>query len=147
MSEKGESPRDEDSAPDSESAPAPETQALEALQNLLGNGAGLARDYLDLLAIEGRLAGRSLVLMLALSLVLALLLVSAWLFFGLAASAWLIEQQWLSVWQAMLSAALAHALMAWLAWLAVRRLSNNLGFGAFRKALARTDPAAEAGES
>lgn len=114
-----------------------EKQALAALRELLGTGADLAGDYLELLAVEGRLAGRSLVLMLALAIALALLLVATWLFLGLAMSAWLIDTGVLSTWQALLAVALTHLAMALLAWLSVRRLSNNLVFGGLRAALRR----------
>jgi hypothetical protein len=135
MNETGESP-EADAATDGSQASA-ETRALAALKALFDSSSGLARDYLDLLAIEGRLAGRSLALILALALALALLLVAGWLFLGLAAAAWLIEHQWLNLWQAMLVTALAQLLMAALTWLVIRRLSNNLVFSGFRAALER----------
>jgi hypothetical protein len=146
MSKAGERPRSESPKPEQEAdhpadPKAPETQALEALGGLLGKSADLVRDYLDLLSIEGRLAGRSLVLMLALGIAVALFLVSGWLLLSLAASAWLIEHEWLTIWQAILASALAQALMGLLAWLVIRRLSNNLGFDGFRAALQKpADP-------
>lgn len=121
---------------------APETRALEQLAELIGAGADQARDYLALLAVEGRLAGRSLVLMLALGIVLALLLVSAWLFLNLAAALWLMDQQAWAPWQAVLVAAVAHAALAGLAWLAIRRLSHNLGFAGLRASV-EANPATE----
>jgi len=105
------------------------------LQDLFATGSALSRDYLDLLAVEGRLAGRSLVLMLALGIALALLLVATWIFLTLAASALLIDIGWLNPWQALLAVAVAHAGLALLAWLVVRRLSDNLVFSGLRSAL------------
>lgn len=116
-------------------AESPENKALAALRDLIATGSDLTGDYLELLAVEGRLAGRSLVLMLALGITLALLLVGAWIFLGLATTAWLIEVGLLSTWQALLAVALAHIAMALLAWLTVRRLSDNLVFGGLRSAL------------
>lgn len=124
--------------PDSEQqAKAPETQALESLAGLIGAGADQLRDYLDLLAVEGRLAGRSLVLMLALGIVLAILIISVWLFASLAGALWLMDQQGWAAWQAVGVGALGHAVLACLVWLTIQRLSNHLGFSGLRTSLAR----------
>jgi hypothetical protein len=124
-------------APDSDQAKAPETRALESLAGLIGAGADQLRDYLALLAVEGRLAGRSLVLMLAFGIVLAVLIISVWLFASLAGALWLMDQQAWAAWQAVAVGALAHAVLAGLVWLTIRRLSNNLGFSGLRHSLAR----------
>lgn len=118
-----------------DSAPAPEEEVLRAVGQLLGEGSGLARDYLDLLAVEGQLAGRSLVLMLALAVALGILLVAAWIFLSLAGVAWMVESGTMTGAQAFLASTAAHVLLGLLIWLAVRRLSRNLVFGGFREAL------------
>ncbi|MCC5865717.1 MAG: hypothetical protein JJU31_11400 [Wenzhouxiangella sp.] len=128
-------PGDSENEPEQTQGAHPEQQALAALQALFATGSALCQDYLDLLAVEGRLAGRSLVLMLALGIALGLLLVAAWIFFTLAASALLIEIGWLNPWQALLAVAIAHVGLALLAWVAVRRLSDNLVFSGLRSAL------------
>lgn len=135
MSDMPRQPGDSENEPENTQAAPPEQQALAALQALLATGSALGRDYLDLLAVEGRLAGRSLVLMLALGIALGLLLVAAWIFFTLAASALLVDIGWINRWQALLAVAIAHVGLALLAWVVVRRLSGNLVFSGLRSAL------------
>ncbi len=120
---------------DSSSAPAPEEEILRAAGHMLGEGRALVRDYLDLLAVEGQLAGRSLVLMLALAVALGLVLVSTWIFLNLAGVMWLVESEFMNTFQALLISAGAHAALALLIWFAVRHLSRNLVFSGFRKVL------------
>jgi len=141
MSDPADRPADQ-AGPDVEQAEAasPANKALAALRELLATGSDLAGDYLELLAVEGRLAGRSLVLMLALGIALALLLVGAWIFLALAATTLLIELGLLRPWLALLAVALAHLAMALLAWLTVRRLSDNLVFSGLRASLRRENP-------
>jgi hypothetical protein len=123
----------EHSEPDT--PPAHEEEMLRAVGQLLGESSGLARDYLDLLAVEGQLAGRSLVLMVALAVALGITLVAAWIFLSLAGSIWLVELDVLTGAQAMLAVTVAHVVLALLIWVVVRRLSRNLVFGGFREAL------------
>jgi hypothetical protein len=115
----------------------PEEEALRAAGRMLAEGRELARDYLDLLAVEGQLAGRSLVLMLALAIALGIVLVAAWIILNLAGVMWMVESETLSASQALLTSAVAHLVMALLIWLSVRHLSRNLVFGGFRRALHR----------
>lgn len=122
---------------DSASAPAPEEEVLRAAGHMLGEGRELAQDYLDLLAVEGQLAGRSLVLMLALAIVLGVLLVAAWIFLNLAGAMWAVDNDMLGASAAFLLVTAAHVVAALLAWLAVRHLAGNLVFGGFRRALQR----------
>lgn len=110
---------------------------LRSAGQMLGEGRELLRDYLDLLAVEGQLAGRSLVLMLALAICLAIVLVAAWMFLTLSGVMWLTDLGLLSVVQALLAGAGAHLVLALLIWFSVRRLSRNLVFGGFREALDR----------
>jgi hypothetical protein len=133
MSEtEGRSAADQDRA-----GPAPEEEMLRSAGRMLGEGRELLRDYLDLLAVEGQLAGRSLVLMLALSICLAIVLVAAWIFLTLSGVMWLTDLGLLSVAQALLAGAVAHLVLALLIWFSVRHLSRNLVFGGFRETLDR----------
>ena len=113
---------------------------LHSAGQMLGEGRALVRDYLDLLAVEGQLAGRSLVLMLALAICLALVLVAAWIFLTLSGAMWLVQREWLTAAQALLTGAGAHVLAGLAIWLWVRRLSGNLVFAGFREAIERDEP-------
>ena len=132
---------------DSSSAPAPEEETLRAAGHMLGEGRALVQDYLELLAVEGQMAGRSLVLMLALAVVLGLVLVSTWIFLNLAGVMWLVESEFMSTFQALLVSAGAHAVLALLIWFAVRHLSRNLVFGGFRKTLEHNQSASDGASS
>jgi len=116
---------------------------LRSAGQALGEGLELGRDYLDLLAVEGQLAGRSLVLMLTLAIVLGVVLVAAWIALNMAGVMWLVERDVLSASQALLGSAVAHLTLAGLAWLSVRHLSRNLVFSGFRQALHRNDSSNE----
>lgn len=131
----------------SSASAAPEEDVLRAAGHMLGEGRALVRDYLELLAVEGQLAGRSLVLMAALAITLGLVLVSIWIFLNLAGVVWMVESEFMSLFQALLTSAGAHAVVALLIWFAVRHLSRNLVFGGFRKALEHDDSARDGASS
>ena len=120
---------------------------MRAAGHMLGEGRALVRDYLELLAVEGQLAGRSLVLMVALAVVLGIVLVSTWIFLNLAAVMWLVESEFMSTFQALLAGAGAHVVLALLIWFAVRHLSRNLVFGGFRKTLEHNQSASDGASS
>ncbi len=121
-------------------SPSSEDEMLRCAGQMLGEGRALVQDYLDLLAVEGQLAGRSLVLMLALAICLALVLVAAWIFLTLSGAMWLVQREWLTAAQALLAGAGAHVLAALAIGLWVRRLSGNLVFAGFREAIERDEP-------
>lgn len=119
----------------------PETEAVEELKGLAREGSAMVQDFLQLLAVEGRLAGRSLAAMLMLAVALGVLVVCAWTFMAGAAGLWLIEQDILYPSQAMLAIGGLNLVLAVLAWLLIVRLSRNLGFREFLSAIQGLLPA------
>lgn len=117
--------------------------AVVQVKAIVQASAGLLRDFLELLAVEGRLAGRSLAAMLMLAVALALLLVSVWLFTVAALGFWLIDSGLLSATVSLLVVAAFNAVLALLAWLFIVRLSRNLMFREFLGALASLLPSSD----
>lgn len=96
--------------------------------------AALIEDVLSLVALEGRLAVVSLVVMLAAGIVVAILALSAWFFLLAAVAAGLVASGW--SWAAVLLCMVAaNGILALLCWLVIRWLSHNLLFAATRRAL------------
>ena len=128
-------------APDAreETAAQPEPQAEEhainELKGIIRTGSGMFRDLIELLAIEARLAGRSLALMLILAVVLALLAASAWLFLVAALGLWLIDREILSAPAVLLVLAAANGLLALVLGCFIHRLAHNLAFREFLKVI------------
>ncbi|GEM_PF-3456842 len=136
----------------SEKAPGSESRAAEPeaaeeltaeLKAMIHSSSDMVRDFLELLAVEGRLAGRSLAAMLMLAIVLALLVVATWLFLAVSIALLLIDQGVLSPPMALLATAGANALLALAVWLVIRRLSGNLAFREFIGAVGSILPGRE----
>lgn len=117
---------------------------LEDLAALARTGTGMAREMLDLVAIEFELAARSLVLMIALALALGGMTILAWLL-GLAALGSFLHQtiglDWAWVFVSLL---LVNGLVGLLLWVGVRRLSVRLGLPGVRAVIRPPDRQAEA---
>jgi hypothetical protein len=105
------------------------------LSGFLAGARGLLSNWVDLVTLEARHAGLTLVLMVACAVLGALLVAGAWI--GLTAVAALWAMQHGMTWEAVFGAAAAAnlALAAALFWLCVR-LSRDLLFSATRRALA-----------
>lgn|GEM_PF-6830706 len=120
------------------------SEPLADLAELARTGTGMAREMLDLLAIEFELAARSLVLMIVLAIVLAAISIIAWLLLLAALGSFL--QQTLGLdWAWMFVALLlVNGLVGLLLWTGVRRLSARLGLPGVRAVIRspdRQDPA------
>jgi len=99
---------------------------------------GAAADFIDssvaLLALEGRLAILSLIVMLAAGVIAAVLLVSVWLLILAAAAVSLVQAGW--PWEGVLvGMAIANILPAGVCALLIRHLSRNLLFSGTRRSL------------
>jgi uncharacterized membrane protein YqjE len=88
----------------------------------------LAADMLRLVAVEARLFGHTVLAMLGLTLVVALLLASSWLFIGAALVVALASLQAFSLTGALLTVALAHLVLAALAFWRLRYITRDLTF-------------------
>lgn len=93
----------------------------------------LSADMLELLMVEARLFGRTALVLVGLAVVIALLLVSGWLFTAAALTWTLANLEFFSLAGALLTVALAHLLLAILALWRLRVLIRDL---AFRESLA-----------
>lgn len=112
----------------------PPTGLLEDARALCQEWARLAQDRLQLAALETKLAGESLVTMIAAGVIAAVLLVSAWL--GLAAAAILaLVGVGVSANIAILAAAAANLLGALLLYALIRRKSRHLRWAASIRSL------------
>ncbi|MFU8830948.1 MAG: phage holin family protein [Wenzhouxiangella sp.] len=108
--------------------PSAEARAVDELRELIDTASNMARDFLELLALEGRLAGRSLALIVGGGLVLALLVPATWTLLNFALGLWLTSAGILSAPLALLLFAIANIVLGILLWLWIRRLSKNLVF-------------------
>jgi hypothetical protein len=117
--------------------------ALEDFQQLLRTGSSLTQDFLELLAIESRLAGRSLALIVNLAVAMGLLLAGSWLLLSVAAALWLTAQGVAELPATLAIIALGNAIVVIGLWWAIHRLSGNLAFPGFvteiRALLARSE--------
>ena len=107
---------------------------LEEIKALWHELRGLAHDQLALAALETRLAGKSLVTMIAAGVMVAVLLVSAWLGLMAAAVLWLIHLG-VTAGIAMLLAVGANLLSALILYNVIRRQSRHLQFPATLRSL------------
>ena len=107
---------------------------LDEAKSLWQELRGLAHDQLTLAALETKLAGKSLVTMLAAGLMVAVLLVSAWLGLVGAVVLWLISSGVVAS-IAMLLAVAANLVFAWLLYQVIRRQSHHLQFPATLRSL------------
>ncbi len=88
----------------------------------------LSADMVRLVLVETRLFGHTALAMLGLTLVVALLLVSSWLFIGAAVVVALASLQAFNLTGALLTVALAHLLLAALALWRMRHIARDLTF-------------------
>jgi hypothetical protein len=107
---------------------------LEDAKSLWHELRGLAHDQLTLAALETRLAGKSLVTMIAVGVMVAVLLVSAWLGLAAAAVLWLISIGVIAS-IAILLAVAANLVLALILYDVIRRQSRHLQFPATLRSL------------
>ncbi len=107
---------------------------LDEAKSLWQELRGLAHDQLTLAALETKLAGKSLVTMVAAGLMVAVLLVSAWLGLVGAVVLWLISSGVVAS-IAMLLAVAANLVFAWVLYQVIRRQSHHLQFPATLRSL------------
>lgn len=94
----------------------------------------ILRNALDLVALEGQLAAVGAVKMLACGIGAAVLALTSWLALLAALAVWLHGRGW-PLEYVLLGISLLNALLGALAWLAVKRISGDLGFAATRRQL------------
>jgi hypothetical protein len=111
-----------------------ESGLLEDAKSLWHELRGLAHDQLTLAALETRLAARSLVTMIAVGVMVAVLLVSAWLGLVGAVVLWLIGIGVMAS-IAMLLAVAANLLFALILYDVIRRQGRHLQFPAILRSL------------
>lgn len=109
---------------------------LDELRMLLQQVLGVVHDYLQIAALETRLAGQSLVAMVAAGVMVALLLVSAWIGLIAAAVAALVGNG-LSISAAIFLGVSANLLVALLLCEFIRRKSRHLLWSASLRSLRR----------
>ena len=116
------------------STPPGESGSLEELKSLWHELRGLAHDQLTLATLETKLAGKSLVTMIAAGVMVAVLLVSAWL--GLMGAAVLgLVSIGVMASTAMLLAVAANLVFALILYGVIRRHSRHLQFPATLRSL------------
>ncbi len=101
---------------------------------------GLAHDHLHIISLETRLAGESLVNMIAASVVLAVLVVSAWLVL-VAIGVMLLVNNGVVIVAAMLLAVAVNLVIAFVLFRMIQRMSHHLGFPATIRSLSDSSPA------
>ncbi len=109
-------------------------ELLEDFKSLWHEVLGLAHDQLMLAALETKLAGRSLVIMIAIGVMIAILLISAWLGVMGAVVLWLTGIG-LAGSIAMLIAAAANLVAAFILYGVIRGQSRHLQFPATLRSL------------
>jgi len=115
-------------------APPGNSGLLEDAKSLWHELCGLAHDRLMLAALETRLAGKSLVTMIAAGVMVAALLVGAWLGLMGAAVLWLVSIGVIAS-VAMLLAVAANLVFALILYDVIRRQSRHLQFPATLRSL------------
>ena len=118
---------------------------VEGAKSLWHELRGLAHDQLTLAALETRLAGKSLVTMIAAGVMVAGLLISAWLGLMGAAVLWLISHGAIAS-IAILVAVAANLLFALGLYHVSRRQSRHLLFPATRRSLRPVPPTLQRSE-
>jgi hypothetical protein len=127
------------------SASPSESALLEEVKQLWQELRGLAHDQLKLAALETRLAGESLVTMIAAGLIVAVLVVSAWLGLIGAAVLWLVSVGVMGS-IAMLLAVAANLVFALILYDVIRRQGRHLQFPATLRSLRPTPSQLRASE-
>ena len=138
---------DELAAASASSHSASETSAafpgvLDGVKSLGTSLRGLAHDHLRIIALETRLAGESLINMIAASVALAVLVVSAWLLV-VAIGVVLLVGSGVGIIFAMLLAAILNLVMAFFLYCTIRKMSPRLGFPATIRSLAGSKETSE----
>lgn len=111
---------------------------LEAARSLERELRGVVHDHLFLAALETRRAGESLVRIVAMGVIAACLLLSAWLALAGAVVIVLVQHSLLTASSALMLVFAVHCLLAMLLVAAIRKLSRNLLFPA---TMSRLEPA------
>ncbi len=88
----------------------------------------MSADMIHLVVVEARLFGHTVLWMIALTVVIALLLVCGWLFSAVALVMALTDLQAFSLTGALLTVALAHLVLAALAFWRLRYITRDLRF-------------------
>lgn len=111
---------------------------VDPIQNMAGENDGnrditgilksMSADIIRLVGVEARLFGHTVLAMLGLTVVVALLLVSSWLFIGAALATALTSLQAFTLTGALLTVALAHLVLAVLALWRLRYITRDLTF-------------------
>ncbi len=112
------------------SAPAPPANWLKEVRELWDELQGLAHDHLQLAALETQRAGESLVTMITAGMIVAGLLLSAWLGLMSAAVLALTRSGVMEIDSALLLAVAANLLVALILCGVIRRRSHHLRFPA-----------------
>lgn len=107
---------------------------FDGVKSLGASLGGLVHDHMRIIALETRQAGESLVNMIAASVVLAVLVVSAWLIL-VATGVIVLIGSGFGVIFAMLLAAALNLVMAWFLYRSIREMSQRLGFPATIRSL------------
>jgi hypothetical protein len=108
-------------------APPPGSGLLDDAESLLNELRGLAHDHLNLAALEVKRAGNGLVTMIAAGIIVAVLLVSAWIGLLAAGILWLTELG-LKPMFAVLLAVGVNFVLALILYVIIRRQSDYLRF-------------------
>jgi hypothetical protein len=111
---------------------------LDDAASLLNELRGLAHDHLHLAALETKRAGDGLVTMIAAGIIVAVLLVSAWMGLLAAAVLWLIGWGLKPIFAVLLAVAL-NLVVALILYVVIRRQSDYLRFPETMRSL-RPDP-------
>ncbi|MDB5800829.1 MAG: hypothetical protein JWL63_1768 [Rhodocyclales bacterium] len=119
---------------------------FDSVKSLGGSLYGLAHDHLRIISLETRLAGESLVNMIAAGVVLAVLVVSAWLML-VAIGVMLLVDSGVVIIAALLLAAAVNLGIAFVLFRAIRNMSHHLGFPATIRSLGNKSGAVHGGES
>lgn len=88
----------------------------------------MSADMVRLVVVEARLFGHTALTMIGLTVVMAMLLVSSWLFIGTALAMALASLQDFNLTGALLMVALAHLVLAALAFWRLRHITRDLKF-------------------
>lgn len=102
--------------------------ASDDIHDITHNLKTLSADMARLVLVEARLFGHTVLAMLGLTLVVALLLVSSWLFIGAALVVALASLPFFNLMGALLTVALAHLVLATLTLWRLRHITRDLTF-------------------
>lgn len=102
--------------------------ASDDIHDITHNLKTLSADMARLVLVEARLFGHTVLAMLGLTLVVALLLVSSWLFIGAALVVALASLPFFNLMGALLTVALTHLVLAALALWRLRHITRDLTF-------------------